>query len=125
MDLEKLSNWLIGAARSVRKRSKAQLPTVSPDGSSSKYGPGDRVRVRGAYAPDDVATPTYVRGKFGFVESVQTALPSSKGNSVGGGRKLLQAVYRIRLQESDVWPDRPAPGVVLCIDICEDQLESA
>ena len=77
---------------------------------SSRFAPGDRVRVHDRHPMGHVRTPFYIRGLSGVVERVCGAYRNPETLAYGGSGLPEAALYRVRFKQSDVWPDYAGPG---------------
>ena len=66
---------------------------------------GDAVKVRSAFPPGHVRTPTYVRGRRGIVERLCGAFPNPEERAYARSGLPAQPLYRIRFRQEDLWPD--------------------
>ncbi|MGI9504493.1 MAG: SH3-like domain-containing protein [Geminicoccaceae bacterium] len=88
------------------------------------FSPGDPVRVRKAYPPGHVRTPHYIRGCRGVVESIVGDFADPEELAYGRNGLPKKALYRVRFQQSNLWPDYAGPEADrLVIDIYEHWLE--
>ena len=90
------------------------------------FRPGDRVRVRSANPPGHVRTPSYVRGKPGWIERVHGDFRNPEHLAYGRDGLPRQPLYMVGFLQTDLWPrygesreDR------LYVDIYEHWLEPA
>jgi hypothetical protein len=95
------------------------------DAVAFQFNAGDRVKVRAAYPIGHVRTPTYVRGKHGVIERVCGAFPNPEELAYGRPGLPAQPLYRVRFQQSEVWPDYAGQaGDVLEVEIYQHWLEA-
>lgn len=95
------------------------------DAVAFQFNAGDRVRVRAAYPIGHVRTPTYVRGKHGVIERVCGAFPNPEELAYGRPGLPAQPLYRVRFQQSEVWPDYAGEaGDVVEVEIYQHWLEA-
>lgn len=95
------------------------------DAVAFQFKAGDRVKVRAAYPIGHVRTPTYVRGKHGVIERVCGAFPNPEELAYGRPGLPAQPLYRVRFQQSEVWPDYAGQaGDVLEVEIYQHWLEA-
>jgi len=88
------------------------------------FKPGDPVRVRKAHPPGHVRTPHYIRGCRGVVESIAGDFADPEELAYGRDGLPKKALYRVRFQQSKLWPDYAGPEAdSLVIDIYEHWLE--
>ena len=88
---------------------------------------GDRVRVRTFDGPGHVRTPTYVRGKQGWVERVHGEFRNPESLAYGGDGLPRKALYMVGFRQSDLWHARyrESSGDTLYVDIYEGWLVPA
>lgn len=90
----------------------------------TSFKPGDPVRVRKAHPPGHVRTPHYVRGRQGVVQSIAGDFADPEELAYGRDGLPKKALYRVRFQQSDLWPDYDGSQAdSLVIDIYEHWLE--
>lgn len=90
----------------------------------TSFKPGDPVRVRKAHPPGHVRTPYYVRGRQGVVQSIAGDFADPEELAYGRDGLPKKALYRVRFQQSDLWPDYAGSEAdSLVIDIYEHWLE--
>ena len=70
----------------------------------NRFNIGDVVRVRRAYPPGHVRTPTFIRGKQGVIEALPGIYPNPEELAYGRSGNPEQPLYRVRFSQSDVWP---------------------
>lgn len=93
---------------------------------SGRFQPGERVRIADRHAAEHNRTPIYVRGLTGVVERVCPAFGQPELLAYGGDGKPDRTLYRVRLRQSDIWPDyRGGRDDDLEIEIFEHWLEPA
>lgn len=97
-----------------------------PADATTRYQPGDRVRVRVGSPPMHFRTPTYIQGKSGQVVAVYGPFPNPESLAYGGSGLPAQPLYRIEFDQVRVWAQYPglATDKVL-VDIYEHWLEQA
>ena len=94
--------------------------------SSSRFKPGDRVRVRTEERPGHIRTPRYVRGKTGWVERVHGEFLNPESLAYGKDGLPKRALYLVGFNQAEVWGKyEPAPKDKLYVDIYEHWLEPA
>lgn len=86
--------------------------------------PGTRVRVLNVVVPGHVRTPFYVRGKDGVVAGIVGEFDNPEELAWGrtGDRRRL---YRVRFLHRDLFPQLPATGDEVDVEIFEHWLEHA
>lgn len=93
---------------------------------SDAFTIGQRVWVRRAWPPGHVRTPHYVRGRAGVIDSVAGHFANPEELAYGRNGQPLQALYRVRFRQSELWPDYGgAAGDSAVVDILEHWLEPA
>lgn len=97
-----------------------------PADATTRYQPGDRVRVRVGYPPGHFRTPAYIQGKSGQVVAVYGPFPNPESLAYGGSGLPAQPLYRIEFDQVRVWAQYPglATDKVL-VDIYGHWLEQA
>ena len=91
-----------------------------------RYRAGQRVRVAARSHDGHHRTPTYVKGKIGWVERVYTSFPNPETRAYGGDGLPKQQLYRVGFTQRDVWPNyRGGAGDRIYVDIFEHWLEEA
>ena len=70
----------------------------------SRFGIGNVVKVRQAYPPGHVRTPTFIRGKQGVIEALPGVYPNPEELAYGRSGTPEQPLYRVRFWQSEVWP---------------------
>lgn len=92
--------------------------------SSTKFNPGDSVRIREAYPPGHVRTPYFVRGCNGQVEQFVGSFANPEELAYGRDGKPEKQLYRVTFKQSDIWQGYQGPAAdTLVIDIYEHWLE--
>jgi nitrile hydratase len=105
----------------------AQLREGSPAmgiAASSRFAPGDRVRVRRMHPDRHTRCPRYVRGAVGVVERVQGAdrLPD---RAEYGLPTEPQPVYAVAFFSQDLWGESDEPPWTVLLDLFDTYLEPA
>ncbi len=72
---------------------------------SSRFAPGERVRVRQAHPPGHIRTPTYVRGKPGVVERICGVFANPEVLAFGRDGLPARTLYRVRFDQRTLWAD--------------------
>jgi nitrile hydratase subunit beta len=88
------------------------------------FVPGMMVRVRDIPVKGHMRTPTYVRGRRGWIEGLQGAFPNPERRAYGGDGLPPVPLYLVRFRQSDLWPGYDGSDS-LVLDIFEHWLESA
>jgi hypothetical protein len=90
------------------------------------FSPGDRVRVKGDDRAGHVRTPTYVRGKVGWVERVHGAFRNPERLAYGENGLPRQPLYMVGFRQTELWePYTESAGDNLYVDLYEHWLERA
>jgi nitrile hydratase len=90
------------------------------------YAAGNRVCVRKVDAPGHIRTPHYIRGKTGTIERFVGFFKNPEELAYGRSGQPMRALYRVRFEQSHVWPDYQGPARdTLDIDLYEHWLEPA
>ncbi len=93
---------------------------------SARFALGARVRIADRDPPVHNRTPTYLRGHIGEVIRLCGAWGQPELLAYGGDGKPDQTLYRVRIRQSDLWPDYVgAAGDHLEVEIFEHWLEPA
>jgi nitrile hydratase len=93
---------------------------------STKFKPGEKVRVRVGYPPHHFRTPAYIQGKTGVVATIHGAFRNPETLAYGGDGLPKQPLYLVRFDQPAVWENyTAAPTDTLFIDIYEHWLEPA
>jgi hypothetical protein len=84
---------------------------------------GDRVRVLMLDPPGHHRTPTFVRGKTGVVVALAGRMPDAELMAYGK-RGPDQPVWRVRFDQTALWPDYAGPlEDTVIVDLYEHWLE--
>lgn len=111
----------------ARRTTDATAPegrgTLRPVEAPPRFAVGDRVVVRAAHtSPGHTRLPGYVRGRQGRVILVQGGWIYPDTHAHGQGEQPTW-VYGVSFDSADLWPDDPAPGHVVVVDLFEPYLE--
>jgi nitrile hydratase beta subunit-like protein len=91
---------------------------------STKFKPGDSVRVRVGTPPGHFRTPAYIQGKTGSIEAVHGAFRNPESLAYGGDGLPKQFLYLVRFNQTQVWNQYAASQQdTLFIDLYEHWLE--
>lgn len=92
----------------------------------ARFKDGDRVRILAHNPPQHHRVPHYVKGHRGDIERVCAAFGQPESLAAGGDGKPLQTLYRVRLKQTDLWPEYGgSPADTLEIEVFEHWLEAA
>ena len=92
----------------------------------NRFAIGDLVKVRRAYPPGHLRTPTFIRGKQGVIEALPGAYPNPEELAYGRSGTPKQPLYRVRFRQSQVWPVYTGlPADTIFVDIYENWLVPA
>jgi hypothetical protein len=92
---------------------------------SSRFKPGDRVRVRAEDRPGHIRTPWYIRGKAGWIERIHGEFRNPESLAFGGDGLPRRPLYLVGFRQEEVWGQYAAPKDTLFIDIYEHWLDPA
>jgi Nitrile hydratase beta subunit, C-terminal len=92
----------------------------------TSFNPGDAVRVREAQPSGHVRTPSYVRGKLGWIERVHGEFRNPESLAYGGDGLPRQPLYMVGFHQPDLWFSRYTERGTDClyVDIYEHWLEA-
>jgi len=94
--------------------------------ASMRFEVGDRVRVRSAYPPGHVRTPSYCRGHTGVIERICGVFPNPEELAYARPGLPAQPLYRVRFRSRDLWSDyEENPSDMVEIEIYQHWLEPA
>ncbi len=77
---------------------------------TDRFAAGARVRVKALHPPGHCRTPHYARGRRGVVLGVADREPNPEDLAYGRDGLPPLAVYRVRFERSELWPEDAAPG---------------
>lgn len=91
---------------------------------STRFEPGDRVRVRRMHPDGHTRCPRYVRGAFGIIERVQGTdrLPD---RATYGLPTEPEPVYAVAFASQEVWGESDEPPWTVVLDLFDTYLEPA
>lgn len=93
---------------------------------TTKFKPGDKVRVRVGSPPHHFRTPAYIQGKVGSIAALHGAFRNPETLAYDGDGLPKQPLYLVRFDQPAVWESYiAAPKDTLFIDIYEHWLEPA
>ncbi|TDI63737.1 MAG: nitrile hydratase subunit beta [Alphaproteobacteria bacterium] len=93
---------------------------------TTRFNPGDTVRVLLTHPPGHRRTPHYIRGKTGVVALTCGAYANPEELAYGFDGLPKKEVYKVRFAQKDVWPDYRGPDHdTVDIDIFEHWLRPA
>lgn len=89
------------------------------------FEPGQRVRVKSGAPSGHVRTPSYVRGKQGWIERVHGDFRNPESLAYGGDGLPREALYMVGFRQVDLWQTRYAESDRdnLYVDLYEHWLE--
>lgn len=94
--------------------------------ASSRFEPGDRVRVRTGLAAGHCRTPAYIRGKTGTIERLHGRFRNPESLAYGRDGLPQQPLYLVSFPQGDVWARYPGPPQDrVLLDLYEHWLEPA
>ena len=89
-----------------------------------RFRPGDRVRIRAEDKPGHVRTPSYVKGKTGWVEAMLGEFRNPEALAYGDLQASKLPLYKVGFRQADVWEGYAGPARdALYLDIYEHWLE--
>jgi nitrile hydratase len=117
----------------LERQNKAPFPLSRPsqapawrDGGThgSRFGVGDRVRVREMHPRGHTRCPRYVRGKLGVVDRWDGSftLPDA---DVHGDDPPTEFTYSVRFDAAELWGERAEQGNVVSVGLWQSYLEPA
>ncbi len=90
-----------------------------------RFAAGDRVRISHRMTSAHHRVPAYAKGVAGEIERVCNAFGQPETLATGESGKPLQTLYRVRVQQTDIWDDYAGnPSDTLDIEIFEHWLEA-
>jgi hypothetical protein len=94
-----------------------------PPVAGSRFGPGDRVRVRRMRPPGHTRCPRYARGVMGEIRAVR-GLDRLPDRAVYGEQVEREPVYSVAFASGDLWGTGGEPPFTVLLDLWESYLES-
>ena len=92
----------------------------------TRFNVGDPVRVLDQMSPSHCRTPTYVRGKVGYIGGHMGAFWNPEESAEGGDGQPNRMVYHVHFEQIKLWPDYAGTAQdELVIDLYEHWLEPA
>jgi len=102
------------------------MTAAHDDISVARFEVGDPVRVLDLTAPPHCRTPTYVRGKVGYIGGRMGAFFNPEEAAEGRDGKPDRMVYHVHFHQQKLWPDYAgAAEDELVIDLYEHWLAPA
>ncbi len=93
--------------------------------TTTRFKPGDRVKVRFADPPGHIRTPFYVRGKHGWIERYHGSFRNPEELAYAKDGYPLRPLYLVGFRQRDLWGERAErPDDALFVDIYEHWLEA-
>ena len=90
------------------------------------YANGASVRIRVDAPVHHYRTPAYIQGQRGVVVGLCGVYPNPESLAHGGDGLPAQPLYRIRLRQTDLWPDYAGhPADTLLVDVYQHWLQPA
>ena len=91
-----------------------------------RYANGAGVRIRVDAPAHHCRTPAYIQGRRGVVAALCGVYPNPESLAHGGDALPAQPLYRIRLRQTDLWPDYAGhPADTLLVDVYQHWLQPA
>lgn len=92
---------------------------------TTRFKPGDPVRVRFAAPPGHVRTPFFIRGQAGVVTEIMGAYRNPEELAYGRPGNPKIPLYRVRFRQTEIWTDYDGPAAdSTVVDIYEHWLEA-
>ena len=92
----------------------------------ARYANGATVRIRVDAPAHHYRTPAYIQGQRGVVAALCGVYPNPESLAHGGDGLPAQPLYRIRLRQTDLWPDYAGhPADTLLVDVYQHWLQPA
>jgi hypothetical protein len=93
--------------------------------TSIKFQPGDSVVVLDRQVQGHMRTPSYVRGKQGWIERVHGEFRNPESLAYGGNGLPREPLYMVGFRQTDLWQARYAESTRdnLYVDLYEHWLE--
>lgn len=89
-----------------------------------RFFPGDRVRVNDRDHDGHCRTPTFLRGKTGWIDRCHGSFRNPEDLAYFRPGEPPLPLYAVRFRQADVWPDyRGGPNDTVAADIYEHWLE--
>ena len=94
--------------------------------TAARFKPGDRVRVSDRDHDGHCRTPSYLRGKIGWVDDMAGAFRNPEELAYYRAGTPALPLYRVRFRQADVWEDYAgAPNDTVMADVYQHWLEPA
>jgi nitrile hydratase len=91
---------------------------------SSRFNPGDKVRVKFEDRPGHIRTPWYIRGKIGRVERVYGDFFNPESLAFGRDGLPKKTLYLVGFDQRDVWGRSEGRADKVLVDIYEHWLDA-
>ena len=118
-DLDRRAGGHFPIGRPDRGRPPAR---PEPDRTEPRFRVADRVRVRERHPLGHTRAPRYIQGKRGVVTRLDGAENVPDFEAHGGG-KVLDPVYSVRFDASELWGEGGERGATVNVDLWERYLE--
>lgn len=93
---------------------------------STRFKPGDRVRIGDHNPPGHRRVPVYARGREGTIERICGEFPNPEELAYGFDGLPKRTLYRVRIRQTDIWPEyKGSPKDILELEIYDHWLEPA
>ena len=90
------------------------------------YSDGASVRVLTGSPANHFRTPAYIQGYVGIIDALCGVYPNPESLAHGGDGLPRQPLYRIRLRQTELWPDYAGnTSDTLLVDVYQHWLEPA
>ncbi|HEX6488591.1 MAG TPA: SH3-like domain-containing protein [Candidatus Dormibacteraeota bacterium] len=134
LDYSYYERWLAALEALLAEKGVAHNGPMRPTGpkpppsgvAPPRFAPGDRVRTRNFNPRRHTRLPRYARGRTGVVESVRAAytLPDVNAHISGPeDRRVVEHVYVVAFEASELWGDDGAVHDKVGLDLWESYLE--
>src|SRR6202795_280445 len=99
-----VANRFLHAEDGIRDRLVTGVQTCAlPICADDAFKAGDRVRVKNEERAGHVRTPSYVRGKLGWIQRVHGEFRDPEKLAYGADGLPRQPLYMVGFRQSDLW----------------------
>lgn len=90
------------------------------------FADGASVRIRVGSPAHHFRTPAYIQGHVGVIDALCGVYHNPESLAHGGDGLPRQPLYRVRLRQTDLWPDYAGNAAdTLLVDVYQHWLEPA